>query len=71
MNSAEERKEHDEKKMCKDYGKRMLLCPIPFVIGAVIDYVFTLRGMSYNLLSAKLYHLGRNPVCASTGTLPA
>ena len=37
MKSAEERKKYDEKKMCKDYGKRMMLWPIPFFIGAVID----------------------------------
>ena len=44
MKSAEERKKHDEKKMCKDYGKQMMLWPIPFFIGAVIDFVFPMRG---------------------------
>ncbi|WP_366933441.1 DUF3784 domain-containing protein [Pseudoramibacter sp.] len=42
--SAEERKKYDEKKMCKDYGKRMMLWPIPFTIGAVIDFVFPMKG---------------------------
>ena len=45
MKSAEERKKYDEKKMCKDYGKRIMLWPIPFVIGAVIDYAFPMKGM--------------------------
>ena len=45
MKSAEERKKYDEKKMCKDYGKRMMLWPIPFVIGAVIDYAFPMKGL--------------------------
>lgn len=31
--------------MCKDYGKRMMLWPITFVIGAVIDYAFPMKGM--------------------------
>ena len=44
MKSAEERKKYDEKKMCKDYGKRMMLWPIPFFIGAVIDFVFPIKG---------------------------
>lgn len=40
MKSAEERKKYDEKKMCKDYGKRMMLWPIPpddLPADAVID----------------------------------
>ena len=45
MKSAEERKKYDEKKMCKDYGKRIMLWPIPFVLGAVIDYTFPMKGM--------------------------
>ena len=44
MKSAEERKKYDEKKMCKDYGKRMMLWPIPFFIGAVIDFIFPIKG---------------------------
>ena len=45
MKSAEERKKYDEKKMCQDYGKWIMLWPIPFVIGAVIDYAFPMKGM--------------------------
>ena len=37
-------KKYDEKKMCKDYGKHMMLWPIPFFIGAVIDFVFPIKG---------------------------
>ncbi|MDD6449700.1 MAG: DUF3784 domain-containing protein [Lachnospiraceae bacterium] len=38
-------KKYDEKKMCKDYGKRMMLWPIPFFIGAVIDFIFPIKGI--------------------------
>lgn len=44
MKSAEERKKYDEKKMCKDYGKHMMLWSIPFFIGAVIDFIFPIKG---------------------------
>ena len=44
MKSAEERKKYDEKKMCKDYRKRMMLWPIPFLIGAVIGFIFSIKG---------------------------
>jgi hypothetical protein len=44
MKSAEERKKYDEKKMCKDYGKHIMRWPIPFFIGAVIDFVFPIKG---------------------------
>ena len=44
MKSAEERKKYDEKKLCKDYGKHMMLWPIPFFIGAVIDFIFPIKG---------------------------
>ena len=44
MKSAEERKKYDEKKMCKDYGKHMMLWSIPFFIGAVIDFIFSIKG---------------------------
>jgi hypothetical protein len=38
MRSEEDRKTHDEELyMCKNYGKRMLIMGIPFVIGAIID----------------------------------
>ena len=44
MKCAEERKKYDEKRMCKNYGKRMMFWPIPFVIGAAIDFVFPMKG---------------------------
>ena len=24
--------------MCKDYGKRMMIMAVPFIVGAVVDY---------------------------------
>ena len=38
MRSDEERKNYDEKAMCKSYGIRMMIMAVPFLIGAVIDY---------------------------------
>jgi hypothetical protein len=37
LKSSDERKCFDEEKMCKDYGKRMMIWAIPFVTGAIID----------------------------------
>lgn len=45
MKSIEERKKYDEKKMCKNYGRRMMLCAIPFLAGLVIDVGFPGKGM--------------------------
>ena len=45
MKSIEGRKKYDEKEMCKDYGKRMMLWAIPFLAGAVIDIGFPGKGM--------------------------
>ena len=44
MKSAEERKKYDETQMCKDYGKRMMIMAIPFLIGAAIDIRFVGTG---------------------------
>ena len=44
MKPVEERKKYDEKKMSRDYGKRIMLWPVPFVIGAVIDFGFPFKG---------------------------
>lgn len=41
---ADERKKFDENQMCKDYGKRMMLWAVPFLIGAVIDVRFAFLG---------------------------
>lgn len=39
MRSEVDRKTHDEELyMCKNYGKRMMIMAIPFVIGAIIDF---------------------------------
>lgn len=45
MKSMEERKKYDERKMCKDYGKRMMRWAIPFLVGAVIDIGFPGKGL--------------------------
>ncbi|MGB8451929.1 MAG: DUF3784 domain-containing protein [Anaerocolumna sp.] len=34
---ANKRKYFDEEKLCKDYGKRMMLWAVPFLIGAIVD----------------------------------
>lgn len=39
MRSEKDRKAHDEEvHMCKNYGIRMMIMAIPFIIGAVIDF---------------------------------
>lgn len=35
--NADERKKFDEEKMCRDYGKRMMIWAIPFLVGAIVD----------------------------------
>ena len=37
MKSVDERKKYDENAICKAYGKRMMLMPIPFILGEIID----------------------------------
>ena len=37
MKSVDERKKNDENAICKAYGKRMMLMPIPFILGGIID----------------------------------
>ena len=41
IRSVQERKKHDEKQMCMDYGKRMMYMGMPFLFGTVIDIWFT------------------------------
>ena len=37
--AAKDRKSHEEEvEMCKDYGKRMMIMAVPFVVGAVVDF---------------------------------
>lgn len=38
--STEERKQYDEKGMCRLYGKRIIYMAIPFLFGAIIDIYF-------------------------------
>ena len=38
--SKEWRKKHDEEKMCRCYGKIMMIMGLPFIVGAIIDYFF-------------------------------
>ena len=40
MRSAQKRKKHDEKQMCRNYGKRMMYMAMPFLFGTVIDIWF-------------------------------
>lgn len=37
MKSENERKKYDENAMCKAYGKRMIVMPLPFIVGIIID----------------------------------
>ena len=41
MRPEDERKRFDENAMCKAYVKRMVFMSLPFIIGAVIDIVFS------------------------------
>ena len=45
MKSIEERKKYDEKRMCKNYGKKMMLWAVPFLIGTAIDIKFSGYGV--------------------------
>lgn len=38
--SPEERRKHDEKALCRDYGKRMMFWAVPFLGGALLDAFF-------------------------------
>ena len=44
MRPENERKKYDEDAMCKSYGKRMLIMAVPFLVGAVIDYIYPGKG---------------------------
>lgn len=37
MKLVDEREKYDENAICKAYGKRMMLMPIPFIMGEIID----------------------------------
>ena len=41
MKSKEERKQYDEKEMCRVYGNRMMWMALPFVVGAAIDLLYS------------------------------
>ena len=41
MKSTEERKQYDEKEMCRVYGNRMMWMALPFVAGAAIDLLYS------------------------------
>lgn len=41
---AAERRMFDEKSMCREYGKFMMLMSIPFILGAVIDFLVPVLG---------------------------
>ena len=38
MKTKEEREKHDETEMCKEYGKRMMIMTVPFIVGGAVDY---------------------------------
>lgn len=40
MRPAQGRKKHNEKQICRDYGKRMMHMALPFLLGTVIDIWF-------------------------------
>lgn len=44
MKFKDDRKQYDETKMCRDYGKRIMCWAIPFVIGIFIDSKYTGKG---------------------------
>ena len=44
MRPENERKKYDEDAMCKSYGRRMLIMAVPFLVGAVIDYIYPGKG---------------------------
>ena len=55
MKSKEERKQYDEKEMCRVYGNRMMWMALPFVAGAAIDFLYSgvgFCGISVHLLWA-------------------
>lgn len=37
MKTEAERKKYDEKALCQEYGRRMMLMALPFVIGMMVD----------------------------------
>lgn len=41
MKSKEERKQYDEKEMCRVYGNKMMWMALPFVAGAAIDLLYS------------------------------
>lgn len=45
MKSIEERNKFDEDTLCKDYGKKIMLWGIPYLIGIGIDMYFPSKGV--------------------------
>lgn len=45
MKSIEERNKFDEDTLCKDYGKKIMLWSIPYLIGIGIDMYFPGKGI--------------------------
>ncbi len=45
MKSIEERNKFDEDTLCKDYGKKIMLWGIPYLIGIGIDMYFPGKGI--------------------------
>ena len=44
MKTKEEREKYDETEMCKEYGKRMMLMAVPFIVGGAVDYKYAGTG---------------------------
>ena len=71
MKSTEERKQYDEKEMCRVYGNRMMWMALPFVAGAAIDLLYSGIGCfaacviwiderTYETRKNRKEHLGKN-----------
>ena len=55
MKSTEERKQYDEKEMCRVYGNRMMWMALPFVAGAAIDFI-----IQWNRVSGSVCNMDRS-----------
>lgn len=60
MKSHEERKDYDEMKICKYFGKAIISWAIPYIIGAIVDCFIPIVGTSLAALLfiiAVFYHV--------------
>ena len=53
---------YDENAICKAYGKRMMLMPIPFILGGIIDIQY--QGITKTLTgNGKVFTGGKSSFC--------